>query len=136
MSMSEKREMEIERANTRFYEAFESLDIRQMEAVWASDQTVHCIHPGWDIRSGWPSVRDSWVLIFNNTAKIKLAVTDLKIVIHGKIGWVNCMEEVTQIIDEEPQITYVLTTNLYLHQQNDWLMIHHHGSPVFSRGRS
>ena len=133
MSMSEKREIEIEQANTRFYEAFESLDIRQMEAVWASDQTVHCIHPGWEIRSGWPSVRDSWVLIFNNTAKIKLAVTDLQIVIHGKIGWVNCMEEVTQMIDGEPQITYVLTTNLYLHQQSDWLMIHHHGSPVLSR---
>ena len=56
MSMSEKREIEIDQANTRFYEAFESLDIRQMEAVWASDQTVHCIHPGWEIRSGWPSV--------------------------------------------------------------------------------
>ena len=136
MNMSKKREIEIERANTRFYEAFESLDIRQMEAVWASDQTVHCIHPGWEIRSGWPSVRDSWVSIFNNTTKIKLAVTDLQIVIHGNIGWVNCMEGVTQMINGEPQITYVLTTNLYLHQQNDWLIIHHHGSPVFSRSRS
>lgn len=135
MGLSEKRELEIDQANTRFYEAFESLDIRQMEAVWASDQTVHCIHPGWEIRSGWPSVRDSWVLIFNNTAKIKLTVTDLKIVIHGEIGWVNCTEEVKQMIDGEAQITTVLTTNLYLHQQNDWLMIHHHGSPVFSRDR-
>ena len=131
--MLEKREMEIDQANTRFYEAFESLDIRHMEAVWATDQTVHCIHPGWEIRSGWPSVRDSWVLIFNNTAKINLTVTDLKIVIHGEIGWVNCTEEVKQIIDGEPHVTYVLTTNLFLHQQNDWFMIHHHGSPVLSR---
>ena len=37
---------EIEGANARFYRAFESLDIKQMDEVWAREEYVTCIHPG------------------------------------------------------------------------------------------
>jgi hypothetical protein len=44
-------------ANARFYRAFESLDLRQMDAVWSHADHVRCIHPGWCLLEGWEAVR-------------------------------------------------------------------------------
>ena len=39
----------VREANDRFYRAFESLKLEAMEAAWAHDERVQCIHPGWDL---------------------------------------------------------------------------------------
>ncbi len=132
MATLENQELEIDQANQRFYRAFESLDIRKMEAIWATDKPVKCIHPGWGLRSGWPAVRDSWVLIFNNTTGIRFEVTDVDIMVNSEMAWVTCVEHVTTMMDGEPHVSRVLATNLYAKNVSGWLMIHHHGSPVFS----
>ena len=54
--MIEQRIEEVTRANRAFYEAFESLDVAEMDTIWAHQEYVTCIHPGWSLRSGWPSV--------------------------------------------------------------------------------
>jgi ketosteroid isomerase-like protein len=132
MTSLENQEFEVEQANERFYRAFESLDIHKMEDVWATDKPVKCIHPGWELRSGWPDVRDSWVLIFNHTTGMRFEVTDVEIVVNGDLAWVICTEKVNMLVDGEPHISRVLATNLYSKQPTGWLMIHHHGSPVMS----
>ena len=43
----------VEEANARFYRAFESLDLREMEGVWAKGEHVKCVHPGWGLLAGW-----------------------------------------------------------------------------------
>ncbi len=130
MSSLENDEFEIEQANERFYRAFESLDIQRMESVWDVNGPVKCIHPGWDLRSGWPAVRDSWVLIFNHTAEMRFEVTDVDIAVIGSMAWVTCTEKVTMMVEGEPHVSRVLATNLYSKSPAGWLMIHHHGSPV------
>ena len=65
--MLQQRIEEVNKANHAFYAAFGNLDIGEMDKIWAHQEYVTCIHPGWTLRSGWPPVRDSWVLIFNNT---------------------------------------------------------------------
>jgi ketosteroid isomerase-like protein len=125
-------------ANQRFYEAFESLDIRLMAAVWRQDDDVQCIHPGWPPLIGWSPVRDSWVRIFNNARSMKFHVTDTQITIQGSVAWVVCIERITMAIDDEPQETEVLTTNIFVRREDQpadrrWLMVHHHGSPIFQR---
>jgi ketosteroid isomerase-like protein len=75
-------------------------------------------------------VRDSWVLIFNNTTGIRLEITDVDIVVRGDLAWVICLEKVHMTLDGEPQDTRVLATNLFSKRPEGWLMIHHHGSPV------
>ncbi|MDF2458731.1 MAG: hypothetical protein K0S79_1147 [Nitrospira sp.] len=112
--MLERRIEEVTKANQRFYEAFESLDIAKMDEVWAHLDYVTCVHPGWSLRSDWPSVRDSWVLIFNNT----------------DMAWVICIENITSQQSDEPQQARVLATNLFERIGDEWLMIHHHGSAV------
>jgi ketosteroid isomerase-like protein len=124
--------------NQRFYAAFESLDIRRMAAVWQQDEGVQCIHPGWSRLIGWRAVRDSWIRIFNNTRSMQFRITDTQITVQGSIAWVVCVERITMVIDEEPQETHVLATNIFVGEETQpegrhWLMVHHHGSPVLQR---
>lgn len=131
MSSLENQELEIERANERFYRAFESLDIHQMESVWATDWPVKCIHPGWELRSGWPAVRDGWVLVFNHTNGIRFDVRDVDIVVNGDLAWVTCMEIVRMIDNGESQRSRIVATNVFLRRAKGWLMVHHQASPIF-----
>lgn len=125
-------------ANQRFYEAFGNLDIQQMSALWRHDEEVQCIHPGWPRLLGWRAVRDSWIRIFNNTRSMTFRITDAKVTVHGPAAWVVCVERITMVIDEEPQETRVLATNIYERRDDragddPWLMVLHHGSPVLQR---
>jgi ketosteroid isomerase-like protein len=125
-------------ANQRFYEAFESLDIQRMTAVWRQDNEVQCIHPGWLPMIGWQPVRDSWVRIFNNTRSMKFRITDVNITVQDTFAWVICIERITTAVDETPEETQVLATNIFMKQEGHaaeppWLMVHHHGSPIFQR---
>ena len=121
---------EVTRANEAFYEAFESLDITSMDRVWAKADYVTCIHPGWTLRVGWPAVRDSWVLIFNNTFSMSFELTELQVQVSEDLAWVICTENITSQQGEISQESQVLATNLYERLDGRWLMIHHHGSPV------
>ena len=126
----EQRIEEVTQANRAFYEAFESLDVAQMDKIWAHQDYVTCIHPGWSLRSGWPAVRDSWVLIFNNTFSMSFELTEVQVQVAGDIGWVICTENLASRQGEQPIETRVLATNLFERIGDEWLMIHHHGSPV------
>jgi ketosteroid isomerase-like protein len=129
-SVLKQRIEAVTKANQTFYEAFESLDIAKMDELWAHQEYVTCIHPGWTIRSGWPAVRDSWVLIFNNTFSMKFELTDVMVQVAGDMAWVICVENLTTQQSDEPQQAKVLATNLFELIGDEWLMIHHHGSPV------
>jgi len=128
--MLERRIEDVTKANQQFYDAFESLDIAKMDEVWAHFDYVTCIHPGWALRTGWPEIRDSWVLIFNNTFSMKFRLTDLQIQVASDVAWVICMENITSQQSDEPQQAKVLATNLFERIGDEWLMIHHHGSAV------
>jgi ketosteroid isomerase-like protein len=128
--MLQERIEEVTRANQAFYAAFETLDIAEMDKVWAHQEYVTCIHPGWALRTGWPEVRDSWILIFNNTFSMKFELTEVQVQVAGDVAWVICVENITAQQSEEPQKTRVLATNLFERIGDEWLMIHHHGSPV------
>lgn len=128
--MLKERIEEVTRANEAFYEAFGRLDIGLMDRVWAKQEYVTCIHPGWTLRLGWPAVRDSWVLIFNNTFSMEFELTEIQIQVAGDLAWVICTENITSRQEDTTQDSRVLATNLYERFERRWLMIHHHGSPV------
>ena len=75
----QERIEEVTRTNEAFYKAFESLDVTAMDKIWAHQEYITCIHPGWSIRVGWPAVRDSWVVIFNNTFAMEFQLTELQV---------------------------------------------------------
>src|SRR3546814_9062194 len=53
-------------ANEAFYLAFQTKDVRAMEALWAHRQPVACTHPGWPSLSGREQVMQSWAAILAN----------------------------------------------------------------------
>lgn len=128
--MLKERIEEVTRANQQFYEAFESLDVGRMDQIWVQREYVTCIHPGWGLRVGWPAVRDSWVLIFNNTFAMKFKLTEIQTQVSGDIAWFICTENITSRQGETVQDSRVLATNLYERVGDRWKIIHHHGSPL------
>ena len=57
MASREEQEAAVLRANERFYEAFEQLDIEAMSAVWLHSNRARCIHPGWRTLRGWSAIQ-------------------------------------------------------------------------------
>ena len=128
--MIEERIEEVTKANEAFYRSFETLDIAAMDKVWAHQEYVTCIHPGWSIRDGWPAVRDSWVVIFNNTFSMNFELTEIQVQVAADVAWVICTENITSRVGEEDQHSTIVATNLYERIGDEWKIIHHHGSPL------
>jgi hypothetical protein len=138
--MDEKKGVEqtIEESNTKFYKAFESLSIEKMEQVWKHSNDAICIHPGWEMFTSWTAIRESWVRIFENTNVIKFYITNIKIKAFENIAIVVCLENIDSVIETENRILMgVIATNIFEKQNvnnkkynNEWLMVHHHGSSV------
>ena len=65
-------------ANRKFYRAFESLDLENMEKVWLKDRQIVCIHPGWRKLSGWGPVMQSWERIFEGVFEMNFEIGDVE----------------------------------------------------------
>ena len=123
-------EQEIANANLAFYRAFESLDIKRMEAVWASSSEIQCGHPGWRMLRGWGPVMESWKRIFDNTPTMRFTLTDVKIEVRGDIGWATLYENLNSSIQGQNYSAAILTTNMFQKTAEGWRMILHHGSSI------
>ena len=123
-------EKEVAKANERFYNAFESLNIQEMESVWAKDAEIQCGHPGWRILRGWKPVMESWRRIFENTPQIRFMLTDLTVEVRGDLAWVTLYEDLNSSVEGQDVSATILTTNIFRKGPDGWRMIHHHGSSV------
>jgi ketosteroid isomerase-like protein len=117
-------------ASRRFYAAFESLDLAEMEAVWAHDDAVECVHPGWSLLLGWEEVRERWARIFANTKRVRVALSGELVRVEGDVGWVACTAHVTTAFAEDFDEAVVQVTNIFVQRYGQWLLVVHHASPV------
>ena len=121
---------EVQKVNSQFYRAFESLSIERMERLWKHEDNIVCIHPGWDLFTGWLAIRESWITIFSNTERIKFIITNTKVRVFENIAVVVCLENIETLVNGEILRLGVIATNIFEQIQNQWLIIHHHGSSV------
>jgi len=122
--------VQVQKINSEFYNAFENLSIERMEGLWKHEENVVCIHPGWDLFTGWLAVRESWITIFRNTEMIKFVITNTKVRDFENIAVVVCLENIETLLDGETLRLGVIATNIFEQMENQWLLIHHHGSSV------
>jgi SnoaL-like domain len=127
--------VEVNNVNGQFYHAFENLSIELMDNLWKHDENVVCIHPGWDLFTGWLAIRESWITIFANTEMIRFTITNTKVRTfdNNKIAVVVCVENIETISAKGRAIKIgIIATNIFERneQLNQWLLVHHHGSPV------
>lgn len=116
-------------ANLAFYRAFESLDLPAMERLWAQDDSVTCLHPGWPLCAGWREVRASWETIFANTATMRFELADERIDVRGALAWVVCTERIRSTgAAGDAMVGAVVATNVFRKDGEAWKLVHHHGS--------
>jgi ketosteroid isomerase-like protein len=119
---------DVEEANARFYRAFETLDIAEMDQVWAHGDHARCVHPGWPLLSGWDAVRTSWETIFANTEEMRFTLTDVNVNVRGALAWVTCTENILSEVQGRVTVTSILATNLFERGADGWRLVHHHAS--------
>ena len=121
---------DVEEANARFYRAFETLDIAEMDQVWVHGEQARCVHPGWPLLCGWDAVRASWQRIFDNTEEMRFTLSEVSVNVGGDLAWVTCTENIFSEVGERVSVTAILATNVFERTLDGWRMVHHHGSHV------
>ncbi len=137
----ESPEQAVREANRRFYQAFAALSLEQMGDVWAHEDWVECVHPGWDLLLGWEEVRESWARIFTSTKRMKIEITSVWVRVEGTVAWVACTEQVTSSFEQGFDQALVQATNIFVlrpaaaaaspgQPRPVWKMVAHHASPL------
>jgi ketosteroid isomerase-like protein len=123
---------EVNKVNAEFYHAFERLSMEMMDKLWKHDDNVVCIHPGWDLFSGWLAIRESWITIFSNTEMMRFIITNTKVrIFDNNLAVVVCLENIETPVNGQVIKMGVIATNVFERNElNQWLLIHHHGSSV------
>jgi ketosteroid isomerase-like protein len=115
-------------ANLKFYFALESLDVDLMEEVWATDGSAICMHSGSTRLAGWENIRAGWEREFRKTAFMRIDVSEVSVEVQGTVAWVTCLESITRGANSETRRAQAYATNIFVFEDDRWLMVLHHAS--------
>lgn len=113
-------------ANEVFYVAFQAQDISQMQEIWASDQPIYCLHPGWTLLDDYEEIIESWQSIFEGPAPPKVEFRMDSATIYGETGIVLGYE----LIDG----SVLAVTNYFVHTGSTWRLVHHQAGQTLLSG--
>jgi ketosteroid isomerase-like protein len=112
-------------ANKAFYDAFTGRDFRAMDALWAQDLPVLCIHPGWDALRGRVEVMASWKAILSTPSTSAVTCGQATAQVLGDLAFVVCTEDV--------EGATLVATNIFARENHAWKLVHHQAGPVARR---
>ena len=118
---------QLEEVNARFYDAFAKQDLAAMDAVWAREVAVACIHPGWPALENRGDVMASWRAILGDLPggdAPEVACAEPRVTVVGDMGFVICKELVGP--------HELLATNVFVREGGQWRIVHHHAAPVYA----
>jgi ketosteroid isomerase-like protein len=114
-------------ANLEFYRAFTTRDLVAMEALWARDAAVSCIHPGWPPLAGRDAVMESWQGILANPQSPRIVCYDEQVALYGEAALVLCEEELDG--------GTLVASNLFVREGDAWKIAHHQAGQLVARAR-
>ena len=118
-------------ANLKFYFALESQDIDLMDEVWATDASAICVHPGQTRLAGWENIRASWEQMFHNSNTfMRIDVSEVSVEVQGSTAWVSCLESITTAVGDQIQRAQAYATNVFVFEDDRWLLVLHHASII------
>jgi ketosteroid isomerase-like protein len=109
-------------ANEAFYRAFAGKDFAAMEALWARDTPVACIHPLGELLTVREDIMDTWRGILNNPDQPRVVGASEQVTLVGDLAFVVGREFVAG--------SAIVVTNIYVRESGEWRMAHHHSSPM------
>ena len=113
---------ELIEANASFYRSFVSGDTEAMAALWADDDTISCIHPGWPAIVGRKEVVKSWMDIMRGSGRPAVVCHEPHGLISGEEGRVLCVEIIDRIA--------LAASNHFRLIDGVWRLVHHQSSQI------
>lgn len=111
-------------ANEAFYSAFARADLQAMDALWAREGPVTCIHPGWDALTTRQAVIASWREIFSGGDTSSIGFYGAQPHLLGDIALVICYEKLPSVV--------LIATNVFRRDGRSWQIVHHQAGRVNS----
>jgi ketosteroid isomerase-like protein len=112
-------------ANLKFYRAFTARDLAAMDALWARQVPVACLHPGWTALKDRTEIIESWEGILSNPGAPRIACFDEQVFLYGDVALVLCEEELDG--------GTLAASNLFVREDNEWRIAHHHAGQIVRR---
>ena len=112
-------------ANLEFYRAFSARDLVAMDALWARERPVACIHPGWPALCERDAVMESWQGILSNPGAPKIICYDEQVLLYGDSALVIC--------EEELEGGTLIASNLFVREAEGWRIAHHQAGQLVAR---
>ena len=112
-------------ANLEFYRAFTARDLAAMEMLWAHRVPVACLHPGWTALKDRTAIMESWESILSDPDAPRVACFDEQVFLYGDVALVLCEEELDS--------GTLAATNLFVREDNEWRIAHHHAGQIVRR---
>jgi ketosteroid isomerase-like protein len=112
-------------ANLQFYHAFTARDLAAMDALWARQAPVACLHPGWTALTERDAIMASWEGILSNPDAPRIACFDEQVFLYGDVALVLC--------EEELEGGSLAASNLFVREDNEWRIAHHHAGQIVRR---
>ena len=128
--MSDRESDKILEINQLFYEALGTRNINLMKLVWANDEKVGCVHPGWTILRSWEAIMQSWENVFDPEDQVDIKLSEIAIRINGKMAWLTCVQEMVYVNRDPVSFNLSQSTNIFEKSNDEWKMVVHHASPI------
>jgi ketosteroid isomerase-like protein len=112
-------------ANLEFYRAFAARDLPAMEALWARQAPVACIHPGWPALTDRGAIIESWRGILSNPEAPRIVCYDERVLLYSDTALVLCEEELDG--------GTLVASNLFVREAEGWRIAHHQAGQLVAR---
>lgn len=108
-------------ANEAFYNAFTTSDLTAMDALWARDTHVTCVHPGWHALTTRENIIESWRQMFA-AGSTSVICRGPEVFVTGEVALIICYEQLSDAV--------LVATNIFRRQSDEWRMVHHQAGPT------
>lgn len=105
------------KANEAFYAAFARGDFPAMDALWAQDAAVACVHPGWPPLHDRGKIMQSWQGILANPPRPPIVALQPQVQLHGDLAVVICLEAIGSM--------HLVASNVFVRERGNWRMVLH-----------
>jgi ketosteroid isomerase-like protein len=109
-------------ANAAFYAVFSTGTVEELARLWADDDDISCIHPGWPAIVGRAAVIGSWRDILLSPNRPQITCQESYAIVTGDNGHVLCIELIGSMA--------LAASNHFRRVGGAWRLIHHQSSPI------